>query len=63
MNDSITCPIDGCDYVLKIPKKGSTVIYMALYSELEQHIIEHHVIRQLIGYFWRMALQESGINL
>jgi hypothetical protein len=58
----VLCPIDGCDYVIDVPGRGSALIYMATYKELEQHIIEHHVILQLIQHVWHRVLKEAKVK-
>jgi len=58
----VLCPIPGCDFVLDVPQKGSTLTYMTAYRELEQHIIKRHVISHLIDVLWQRVLREAKVK-
>lgn len=61
-DDVIQCPVDGCSFVIAVPEKRSIVENTDLYPKFTDHIVEHHVIRQLIGVLWRKALREARLG-
>ena len=58
----VSCPIEGCEFVLDVPEKGPTLKYVRAYKELEQHIIKRHVISHLIEVMWQRVLHEAKVK-